>query len=228
MMHFALVNESTLVTDAEAASMAHAVHFQLHAHIAPAWERKAPAMTFYGKGHAPPVGSVIFHLVDETPEAPDALGYHDEQNDQPYARIGCKAVIDGGGTVLSGALSVSGVLSHEAAEAFGDIDVNGWRDMIDGRQTAEELCDAVQGDWYATAVNGVTVSLSNFLLPAWFDRQAKAGPFDYMHSVSKPFTMSPGGYLIVRKAGVETQVFGDLPAHKRGRVGPRHTRRGCV
>ncbi len=227
-MHFALVNESTIIHDAQAEMMARAVNIQLSAHVAPGWERLAPAMSFCPKGHAPPAYCVVFHLVDETPEAPDALGYHDEQNDKPYARIGCKAIFDGGGTALSGELSVSSVLSHEAIEAFGDIDVNGWRDMIDGRQTAEELCDAVQNDTYTVTIDGLAVSVSNFLLPAWFDRQAKRGPFDFMGKCRKPFTMTHGGYLIVRKAGVETEVFGDLPNHKHGRYRPRHARRGCA
>ncbi len=225
--HFALVNESTLINDAQAATMAHAVNYQLAAHVAPSWERVAPSMTFYPKGHAPPTNCVVFHLVDETPEAPDALGYHDEQNDRPYARIGCKAVFEGGGTALTGPLSVSSVLSHEAAEAFGDLDVNGWRDMNDGRQTAEELCDAVQGDAYDIHIDGMAVAVSNFLLPAWFDRQAKRGPFDYLGKLHGPFTMTHGGYLIVRKAGAESQVFGDLPLHKQGRTRARHARRGC-
>ncbi len=223
---FALVNESTLVSDAQAATMAHAVSYQLAAHVAPAWERSPGSMAFYPKGHAPPLGAVLFHLVDVLPEAPDALGYHDEASGKPYARIGCKVVLDNGGSILDGALSISSVLSHEAAEAFGDLDVNGWRDMPDGRQTAEELCDAVQGDSYTVAIAGTYVSVSNFLLPAWFDRQSKSGPWDYMRKLHKPFTMTRGGYLIVRKAGAETEVFGDLPAHKAKAA--RHNRRGCT
>ncbi len=228
MTAFALVNGSTLISDAQAATMAHAVNYQLVAHVAPAWERVAPTMTFYGRNHRPPAGSILFHLVDVLPEAPDALGYHDEAADKPYARIGCKAVFDSGGDALTEALSVSSVLSHEAAEAFGDVDVNGWRDMIDGRQTAEELCDAVQGDSYPVQVDGLGVTVSNFLLPAWFDRQAKVGPFDFMHRCHAAFTMTHGGYLIVRKAGGETQVYGALPAHRAGRTSARHARRGAV
>ncbi len=224
MIHFTLVNDSTIVSDADANAMARAVDYQLKTHVAPSWERLAPVMTFCPKGHTPDPGSILFHLVDEIPEAPDALGYHDEQGDKPYAKIGCKPVLDNGGTVLTGPLSVSSVLSHEACEAFGDLDVNGWRDMPDGRQTAEELCDAVQGDSYSV----FGISLSNFLLPAWFDRQAKWGPFDYMKKCHKPFTMTKGGYLIVRKSGAETQVFGDLPAHKQGSKAARHNRRGCL
>ncbi len=220
-MQFALVNESTLVTDIDAATMARAISYQLAVHVAPAWDRSAAAMTFYPKGKRPPLAAVVFHLVNETPEAPDALGYHDETNDLPYARIGCKAVFDSGGTVLSGPLSISSVLSHEAAEAFGDLDVNGWRDMPDGRQTAEELCDAVQGDSYTVHLANAAVSVSNFLTPAWFDRQAKRGPYDYMGRCKKAFSMTKGGYLIVRTAGGEKQVFGDRPVHK------KLARRGC-
>lgn len=228
MMHFALINESTLISDAQAATMARAVSYQLSAHIAPAHERVAPSMTFYPKGQKPPAGSILFHLVNALPEALDALGFHDETNDLPYARIGCQAIFDAGGAALVGLLSVLSVLSHEAAEAFGDLDVNEWCDMIDGRQTAKELCDAVQGDSYDVEIDGLKVSVSNFLLPAWFDRQATRGPFDYLGKCHKPFTMSKGGYLIVRKAGAESQVFGALPAHKHGRVSARHMRRGCA
>lgn len=224
-MHFALVNLSTLVTDSDARLIAFAVNAQLHQHVGPKWARVAPTMAFYAKGHKPPAGSIFFQLVDSDEEVPDALGYHDEQKDAPYAVIMCKPVLESGGAVLDGELSVSGVVSHEAIETFGDVDVNSWRDMPDGRETADEWCDAVQDGSYNMTADGRHVAVSNFLLPAWFDRQATQGPFDFLGILSKPFTLTHGGYLIVRKPGEASQVLGDLPMHKKTGKSHRHVKR---
>lgn len=228
-MLYALINRSTLVTNDEAMHIAKAVDRQLVRDIGPAWGRTAPRMRFYPDPRKVPnePGVAVFDLQDVDDNVPDALGYHDEANDRFYAPILCKPIFDEGGdalTVASGC--VSSVTSHEAAELFGDGPVNIWADMPDGRSTAYELADGVQDGSYAQIVGGKTVMVSNFLLPAWFDRQNTTGPFDHLGQLKEPFTRTPGGYMIVRTVGRETQVFGELPAHKRGRQSRRHGRRG--
>ena len=121
-------------------------------------------------------------------------------------------MIDGKGEMLRGPLSVSAVLSHEVIEAYCDPDVNLWADRGDGFLIAYEACDPVENDVYDVETkDGTKVSVSNFVLPAWFDSLTPEGSkLDFMAKLSKPFTMSEGGYLVMRhpKSGEIKNVFG--------------------
>jgi hypothetical protein len=103
------------------------------------------------------------------------------------------------------------VISHEVLEILGDPYITWWADGNDGRQYALEVCDPVEGDAYV--IDGVSVS--NFVGPRYFS--AGPGPYDWMRKLSAPFSMSPGGYLIVRSPGGEpSQIFGaEFPAWRR-------------
>ncbi len=62
------------------------------------------------------------------------------------------------------------------------------------------------------------VSVSNFLLPAWSDHMAK-GPYDYLASLPRPFSVSPGGYEVVMTATGLARVFGEkVPGWKREQI----------
>jgi hypothetical protein len=157
--------------------------------------------------------------MDDSTQA-GALGYHSEDNDLIDAFIFAKPVLDNKGVVLHDPtnnqnVSVASVLSHEVCEMFGDPFANFWADgpaLAQGSSYALELCDAVEGDSYDIKLTcGDLVSVSNFILPQWFNAQgtAKDAPFDYLGKLSKPFTMTPGGYMIVRNGpGTEQQIFG--------------------
>jgi hypothetical protein len=224
----AIVNGSTRVTNDDVATMAAAVHVQLTAHVAPAWMRTPPDVRFYTDLLSIAKGTPLIVVMD-APDSPNALGYHFERDDQVQGKVFASPVLDNGGSALGGPdlsqPSVSSVLSHEVLELFGDWDCNFWVDgpaIEQGSTYALELCDAVEGDSYQVAVatsNGaVPVQVSNFLMPAWFDPE-NAGPlFDWQNKLKAPFTMSPGGYLIVRAGGpgTESQVMGEtMPDWKR-------------
>jgi hypothetical protein len=130
-----------------------------------------------------------------------ALGYHTEGRDgSVFGKIFAKETLSGGGTVLTGDLSVSSVLSHEVIEMFLDRNVNKWADGPDGQTSFSfEGCDPVEGDSYPVMVAGKPVMVSNFILPAWFDDSPpKGSTFDFMKKLSAPFTMTAGGYVVTR------------------------------
>ena len=221
-MLIAVVNKSKLVTNDQVQMMTLAVQQQLNLHVAPAWNQKHPIITFYADATKIPGYAWIVNILD-TPDVANALGYHSEDNDKIDAFIFCQPVFDNGGVALYDAsnpqnVSVSSVLSHEVCEMFGDRFANFWSDgprITQGNEYALELCDPVEGDSYEIDVtfNGAThkVSVSNFVFPAWFNQQAtsKNMPFDYLKKLSKPFSMTSGGYMIVRSAGRVQQVFGE-------------------
>ena len=229
-MLIAVLNHSTQVSNSDAAIMTAAIQVQLNLHVAPAWNQKAPTITFYTDpkkvpGYAWSVG--IF----DNPTVAGALGYHSEDNDEIDAFIFVDPVLQNKGVVLYDAsnpqnVSVASVLSHEVCEMFGDRFASFWADgpsRAEGSQYALELCDPVEGDSYEidVTVSGTVhkVSVSNFVFPSWFNQQATVklnAPFDYLKKLSAPFTMTAGGYMIVQSAGNAQQVFGhEMPEWKR-------------
>lgn len=216
-MHIALVNHSTHFAKklSTVRLMAHAINRQLSKHVAPAWGMNAWACVYYSdESHVPAIAYKLF-LFDNADQA-GALGYHDQDpNGMPYGRVFVDTVLQNSGTEIDGPNSVSVTASHEAVEIFGDPQVGSWDQMPDGRLTAHELCDAVEGDSYDINVTGTNVAVSNFLLPEWFDTKPEVEKFDYLGKLSEPFTMTPGGYIIVMKGGKVSQVFGDtFPAFR--------------
>lgn len=155
------------------------------------------------------VGVSVF----KNPDVPDAGGYHDEDpQGRAYCRIFTDPYLQNGGSWTDGPNSVSCAGSHEMIEALGDMGANGWWLMPDGRLTAEEECDVVEGDSYVR--EGVAVS--NFLLPNWA-RAGSKGPFDFMGVLLAPFTLAPGGYWIVSdgSGNVTTEWGAKFPEWKK-------------
>lgn len=150
----------------------------------------------------------------------DALGYHDQTPDgRPYGKVFVRPILESGGTVSDSANSVSVTLSHEVLELWGDPNCNAWFDDAEGVSFAGELCDPVEADAYEQG--GVWVS--NYVLPSYFDDNPERGArrFDYLGRLSRPFSMTKGGYVIQRKAGKVKEVFAkDFPTWKR--AGKRH------
>eukprot|EP00696_Hemimastix_kukwesjijk_P011281 gnl/Hemi2/24172_TR8111_c0_g1_i1.p1 gnl/Hemi2/24172_TR8111_c0_g1~~gnl/Hemi2/24172_TR8111_c0_g1_i1.p1 ORF type:complete len:301 (-),score=34.98 gnl/Hemi2/24172_TR8111_c0_g1_i1:39-941(-) len=61
------------------------------------------------------------------------------------------------------------------------------------------------------------VGLSNFILPAWHDRQHTTGPYDALGKLTAPYSLTPGGYAVVSQPGGQPyQIYGtDAGASKR-------------
>lgn len=201
-VNLVIVNQSTEVTDPVAVhAIAAACDTQLRNHVAPAWGRRTGKVTV-ATPTTIPAGAVPLYLLDD-PDQQGALGYHDEDSaGRQYGRIFVRPILTHGGTLLDGPLSVAAVCSHEVCEWFIDPTCQGWESVLPGRLLARELCDPVEQDSYRMNA----VSVSNFVLPAYFDPSDK-GPYDHMGRLTKPGTMTAGGYLIQMVEGKVGQVF---------------------
>lgn len=221
-MLFIVQNATKLVTDAEATKMAEAISAQVTSDLAPAWDRRPAQVLFVPRGQPVDPKAILCALLDSS-DSPGALGYHDELPDgREYAKIFCKPVMENGGVALAGregAVSIASVLSHEVCEAFVDPACNAWCDgplKVAKKKYAAvalEVGDPVEaGSYNVTTSDGTVVSVSDFVHPAWFDPKAPAGSrFNQLNTLTAPLTMTPGGYLIVRKSGgIESQVFGEV------------------
>jgi hypothetical protein len=208
----AVVNESTLVSDQDVYDMALAVNHQLRHQVAPAWGIAAPCAAFATSTPIEP-GTVAIGVLDDADQA-SALGWHTETAAGViYGRVFARPVLDNGGNALTNPLSVASVLSHEAVEVVLDPACNLWADAGNGTSYAYEGCDPVESDSYPVTLSaeGTTViaTVSDFLLPAWFDPLAAAGtPRDYMGLLTTPFQVRPTGYALTRRRGKIALVTG--------------------
>lgn len=216
-MHIAVINESTMVNNADITTMCAAIQTQLTSHVLPHWGMVNGVIRFYSDKVQVPSGAWVVNMLDDSTQA-GALGYHSIDNDVVDAFIFAQPILSNGGVTMlfdpsnPQQYTVSATLSHEVCEMIGDVYANGFSvgpQIEQGNMYAQELCDPIENDSYGIQVNGGQIAVSNFILPTWFDPEATAqdAPFDYLHKLTAPFTMDDGGYMIVAAMSGEQQVM---------------------
>lgn len=207
-------NASTLVTDEQAATMTRAVAYAARFHAAPAWGYAPRTILFQGVKASPPTAAAVITLYDDSDQAGD-LGWHTEGPDASiYGRVFAAPVLANGGNALTADLSVASVLSHEVIETLLDPACNRWAQRGDGTLIAVEGCDPVESDSYIITIPapGETVSgtVSNFVLPSWFDPDTNVKATDHLGLLTAPFSIRPTGYCIeMQESDAETAVWGE-------------------
>jgi hypothetical protein len=134
-----------------------------------------------------------------------ALGYHDiTKNGQPVSKIQ---------TTLAAHEVVSVTACHELFEMVIDPIANLWAQADDGTEYAYEMCDPVEEDTFL--VDGI--KMSNFVHPSWFEpfKHQVGTKFDHLGLLTKPFSMTKGGYMITMKNGKVKEVFGSKRKEER-------------
>ena len=207
-MLIAILNQSTLVSNADAATMTQAAASQIRFDAAPLWDRAPAAVVFYTDPSAVPATAHGIAIVDTIQDQPQGvLGFHTEdKGGKLWGVVAAKPELDNGGKVTTGDWSVSSVLSHEVLEMYIDPNCNLWANDGKGTAYSFEVCDPVEAPSYA--ISGVSVS--NFVTPSWFDPLAPAGAqLDKLGHLTAPFSILKGGYVVYESAGKEQQKYGD-------------------
>jgi hypothetical protein len=207
-MLIAILNQSKLVTDADAVTMTEAIATQVRMDAAPLWDRAPAAVVFYTDPAAVPAAAHGIAIVDTIQDQPKGvLGFHTEdRGGKLWGVVAAQPELDNGGKATTGDWSVSSVLSHEVLEMYVDPNCNLWANDGKGSAYSFEVCDPVEAPTYT--VSGVSVS--NFVTPAWFDPLASAtAQFDKLGQLKTPFSILKGGYVVYESAGKEHQKFGD-------------------
>jgi hypothetical protein len=207
-MLIAILNQSTLVSNADAATMTQAVASQIRLDAAPLWDRAPAAVVFYTDPSAVPPAAHGIAIVDTIQDQPQGvLGFHTEdKGGKLWGVVAAKPELDNGAHVTTGDWSVSSVLSHEVLEMFVDAHCNLWANDGKGSAYSFEVCDPVEAPSYTVR----NVSVSNFVTPAWFDPLAAAdAQFDQLGLLKKAFSILKGGYVVYESEGKERQKFGD-------------------
>lgn len=185
-----------------------AARLQLLHHVAPSWQPWAPppGVFYYGKAmHLPSDQAAVVGIFADA-EVADAAGYH--------TALG-RTVI--GAVDLSRSSKPSRTLSHEVCEIYRNAYLDEWfPGPVEGRLYAAELCDPCQRVDYQIEVEvageSATVTVGDFLMPAWFDRRA-AGTVQaltWCGAVGEPFEIAPGGYQIALDQATDSILY--LPA----------------
>ena len=142
-----------------------------------------------------------------------ALAFHTENANVPYGEVFVKTILQYNGAILMGANNtiptVAQAFAHEIFEMLVNPNINGWWQVSNTTLVPAEVCDPVQGVIVPVKVGSVTVGLSDYVLPAWNDPQSTKGPYNFLNTLTKPFQMSKGGYLVSMKAGSASYVYGE-------------------
>jgi hypothetical protein len=207
-------NLSTRVSDDDTYTMTLLVNRQARDHVAPAWGLLPPTVRFIPKSGPSSKLDALIGILDDADQAGD-LGWHTEgPSAAVYGRVFAAPVLANGGNTLTADLSVCSVLSHEVIETLGDPACNRWAQRNDGTLIAVELCDPVESDSYSLSITapGETVSgtVSDFVLPAWFDEDSASGNKDYLGLVTSAFSIRPAGYVVeMQETDAEIAVWGE-------------------
>ena len=202
-MQFVLVNMSSdpAVTPEILWAVATSCELQLTNEYASHWQSAGVPITIGKATDAFTEEQCIVQVLDSFDVA-GALGYHATNGTgRPDIFVGWGIIKANGGTLTDGGNSLSCCISHELLEAARDPYCSFWADIDATHQQALEIADPVEGDSYI--INSIAVS--NFVGPRYFSRGL--GPYDHMGKLAAPFSMSIGGYAIVKDSTGVHDIF---------------------
>jgi len=219
MLQLAVINHSTLISDADVKRMIPAFTSQWNKDLNSVWNVCEAAFTFTTKKKGPARGSWWVVFIDE-PDQAHALAYHDLTNDGlPISKVFVKGI-------LADKFSISVGASHEICEMAVDPWLHGAYQDQHGAFWAAEICDPVEGAEYGYKIGGIPVT--DFVTPSWFGHEHSKGPLDFRRHAHEAFEVLTGGFAqkFEPKGGSWQQVTGEKAAKTvRGSHAPVGSRR---
>ena len=227
-IQISVINESTVLSDAEVTPVVNALQKQVTNDFRPVWGTDAE-LTMVPKSTPPPAGSWWLVILDDSDQA-GALGYHDLTSEGlPIGKVFA-------GSDLKAGTSWTVTASHELLEMLADPNINltvfVQNSNTSGNLYAYEVCDACEDDSLGYMIDNIL--MSDFVYPSWFEtfRTEGSTQFDRMNKIQNPLQLLAGGYI-----GIFDVTSGNgwqqLTAEKhltntrhRGNVGSRRERRG--
>ena len=159
-----------------------------------------------------PGTSGMFCVFLDNTDAANNLAYHTESSNIPFAKVFVKTILQYNGAILMGANNtvptVAQAFAHEVFEMICNQNVNVWWQMSNGTLVPAEVTDPVQGNVVPVMVGSIKVGMSDYVLPAWCDPQATKGPYNFLNTLTKPFQVAKGGYMITMKNSAMNYVLG--------------------
>ena len=125
-MLIAILNQSTVVTNADVAAMTAAIATQVQNDVAPIWDRAPAEVVFYADPTKVPAEAYVIAIVDTIQDQPTGVqGFHAmNQAGQMWGLVAAQPELANGAKVLTDDWSISSTLSHEVLEMFIDPNCN--------------------------------------------------------------------------------------------------------
>jgi hypothetical protein len=229
-IQISVINESTVLADADVTPVVAALQKQITNDFRPIWGTDAELLPV-PKGAQPPNGSWWLVLLDDSDQA-NALGYHDLTTDGlPIGKVFAASDLKAG-------TSWTVTASHELLEMLGDPNIN-LTVFVQNSDTAGilyayEVCDACEDDSLGYQIDSVQVS--DFVYPSWFEtfRAEGSTQFDRMNKIQSPLQLLAGGYIgtfnVATGSGWQQITAEKRPMNlrNRGAVGTRRERRSTT
>jgi hypothetical protein len=214
-----VINESTVISNADIQKMLPAFEQQWNHDLKSVWQVEQASMSFLPKQKAPASGTWWLVFLDDSDQA-SALAYHDLTNDgYPISKVFVKTLQAQGASVTVGA-------THELCEMAVDPWLNGAYQDPSGTFWAAEICDPVESDKYGYKIGDILVT--DFVTPNWYAHPQSQANIDFKGYTHSAFEVLSGGYA--QKFDVKSgwvQITGsavkDAKAH--AAVGSRRERR---
>ena len=185
MPSIAVINQSTVVADADVQAMLPAFDHQWNKDLEPIWGVEPATFTFVPKTQPPAAGTWWVVFLDDSDQA-GALAYHDLTNDGlPISKVFVK-------TIQADKASLSVGATHEIVEMAVDPWLNSAYQDPKGVFWAGEVCDPVEDDQYGYDIGGVLVT--NFVTPNWYAHARAQATIDLKGHAKAPFEVLSGGY----------------------------------
>jgi hypothetical protein len=224
----AVINESTVLTDADIKPVVEALQAQVREDFSPIWKIDAD-LVFVPTGGDVPMDSWWLPIFDHSDQA-DTLGYHDLQPlGFPMGKIFAADDMKAG-------TSWTNTASHELLEMLADPEICECtlQYLPDGkmRLVAREICDPVSEDSHGYQKGGILVA--DFVTRDWFVAWSQTFPgvkYDFRGILAKPFQLADQGYIgvmDVERGATWTQINERQVPHRRAntfKVGARRERR---
>ena len=204
--NIAVKNESVMIPDATIKQFMNAIQTQLNVDFLPSWGMNAQ-LTFYPGTIPPPSGHWRLVFTD-LPGG--GFGIHFPPNTPgnplpsvPYAFVYVKTIKEAPGVGSLWPQLVSSTASHEVLEMLVDPLGTRWTasHFPPGNFVLMEVCDPVQDCGYIRSGTFGQVIVSNFVTPAWYNKNTGVGPFDRKKLVKQPMEILKGGFVSVLKQG---------------------------
>jgi hypothetical protein len=226
-IQISVINESTVLTDADIAPAVAALQKQVTNDFRPVWGVDAE-LTMTGKTSQPPPGSWWLVILDDSDQA-GALGYHDLTSEgMPLGKV--FAASD-----LKANTSWTVTASHELMEMLADPNINltvfVQNTNTTGTLYAYEVCDPCEDDSLGYQIDNIL--LSDFVYPSWFEdfRTTGSTQFDRTNQIQSPLQLLNNGYIGVFNVSAgsgwqqQTAQMALTDTRNRGNVGSRRERR---
>ena len=158
------------------------------------------------------VGTGMYCVFMDNSDSAGALAYHTQTNDVPLAKVFVKTILGYGGSIFTNptGLTVAQSFCHEIMEMIHNPNANSWWQQPNGTLVPSEMCDPVQSNVIPVRVGSTLIHMSDFILPAWSDMQAKSGPYNYLNTLVRPFQVARGGYVVQMRNGTVSYVLGSM------------------